>query len=195
MSLRRVLADRLTHGPVSRLLYRNRPLWKRVDFGTVQRGPRRDGVARALTGNLGGEPILLCDEPATAEGIRVTLKELQTSDPDDVVVVSFSEHGTSTHELVGFGVDINDLHASCIPLDELTGLISAIPAMQLICILDCCFSGGALAPRSSTRPRRPRTATTRASAAVKLDAMSGAGRLIVTASAADEPAVALQKED
>lgn len=149
----------------------------------------RDALAlhALFSDNLDGSFKLLCDEDATAGGIPAAFSELQRSEPDDVVVVSFSGHGTSTHELVTHHADVNDLAGSCIPLDELTALISAIPARQLVCILDCCFSGGAGA-KVLNSPRRPRSAGDLRSVAVQLEEVSGAGRLILTASAAVEPA-------
>lgn len=137
--------------------------------------------------NLGDGGSLIRNEEATAQSLRDELRELQSSEAHDIVIVSFSGHGTSTHELVTFDADLDDLAGSCISLDELTDLISRIPARQLVCILDCCFAGGAGA-KVLTSPRRPRSADPLASTAAKLDAMSGSGRLILTAAAAEEPA-------
>jgi helicase len=149
---------------------------------------KRDAVAlhALFSDNLAGSVDLLCDEAATSAAVTTALTELQRSDADDVVVISFSGHGTSTHELVTHDADVNDLAASCISLDALTELIAAVPARQLICILDCCFSGGAGA-KVLNSPRRPRSAALR-SVAAQLEELSGTGRLILTASAADEPA-------
>lgn len=148
----------------------------------------RDALAlhALFSDNMPGSFELLCDEVATAARIRTVLTALQASEPDDVVVISYSGHGTSTHELVTHDADVDELAGSCIPLDELTELISRIPARQLICVLDCCFSGGAGA-KVLNSPRRPRSAGLR-SVAKQLEDLSGAGRLILTASAADEPA-------
>ena len=148
----------------------------------------RDALAlhALFSDNMPGSFELLCDEVATAASIRTALTALQASEPDDVVVVSFSGHGTSTHEIVTHDADLDDLAGSCISLDELTELMSRIPARQLICVLDCCFSGGAGA-KVLNSPRRPRSAGLR-SVAKQLEDLSGAGRLILTASAADEPA-------
>jgi helicase len=136
--------------------------------------------------NLAGSFQLLCDEAATTGAVTAAFKALLESDPDDIVIVSFSGHGTSTHDLVTHDADVNDLGASCISLDALTELLSRVPARQLVCILDCCFSGGAGA-KVLNSPRRPRSAGLH-SVASQLDGLSGAGRLILTASAADEPA-------
>lgn len=140
-----------------------------------------------FTDNLGPGAQLLVNEHATAEALRAHLDRLRTCDADDIVVVAFSGHGTSTHELVTYDANIDDLRGSCVSLDELTDLLSEIPARQLVCVLDCCFAGGAGA-KVLNSPRRPRAVDSLASTAAKLDAMSGTGRLILTAAAADEPA-------
>lgn len=140
-----------------------------------------------FTDNLGDGAELLLNEHATAESLRAALTDLHGCERDDVVVIAFSGHGTSTHELVTHDADIDDLLGSCLALDELTELISEIPARQLVCVLDCCFAGGAGA-KVLNSPRRPRAVDSLASAEAKLDAMSGSGRLILTAAAADEPA-------
>lgn len=140
-----------------------------------------------FTDNLGSGGQLICDDQATAANVRAALVELRTSTADDVVVLSFSGHGTMSHQLVTFDADPDDLAGSCISLDELTDHLARIPARQLVCILDCCFAGGAGA-KVLTSPLRSRSTSSLASAAAKLDAMSGTGRLILTASAADEEA-------
>jgi helicase len=137
--------------------------------------------------NLAGDARLILNEQATATALRAALIDLRRCDTSDVVVIAFSGHGTSTHELVAYDADIDDLHGSCVTLDELTELVSQIPARQLVCILDCCFAGGAGA-KVLNSPRRPRAADVLESASEKLDAMSGRGRLILTAAAADEAA-------
>ena len=60
-----------------------------------------------------------------------------------MAVVAFSGHGSDTHQLVTQDADPYNLSTTALPLDEFTDLISAIPARQLVVILDCCFSGGA----------------------------------------------------
>jgi len=74
--------------------------------------------------NLGPGAELLVDEHATSDALRAQLRSLRDCDPDDVVVVAFSGHGTSTHELVAHDADIDDLSGSCVSLDELTNSLS-----------------------------------------------------------------------
>jgi helicase len=62
----------------------------------------RDATAlhALFTDTLGGETTLLTDGHATAAMIAQCFDRLAASDPDDVVVIAFSGHGTETHEFV-----------------------------------------------------------------------------------------------
>ena len=127
---------------------------------------------------------LLTDDAATRASIQEEFESLAACDPDDVVIVTFSGHGTSTHELVTFDADRDDLSGSCIPLGTLTEWFERIPARRLVCVLDCCFSGGAGAKVLQA------DALMRSldSAEVALGRLSGNGRIIITASTATEEA-------
>lgn len=144
--------------------------------------------ARALhalvSDTLGDGADLLVGARATRAAIEQSLVELQKVDPDDFVVIGFSGHGSETHELVTYDADVYDLNNTCISLDHLTELFRAIPAKQLVCVLDCCFSGamGAKVLHVESRPRKV------LSEAALLDQLAGDGRLILTASTADQPA-------
>src|SRR5689334_10488941 len=146
----------------------------------------RDATAlQALfSDTLGSDTVLLTDEHATRAAIAEQFTQLASCDPDDVVVITFSGHGSETHELVTYDADIHNLATSCIPLDTLTEWFSHIPARRLICILDCCFSGGMGAKVLHV----PIKARELASTEHILDQLSGDGRLIFTASRANEPA-------
>jgi len=152
----------------------------------------RDATAldALFSDNLGGQCTLVTNSDATISCIRQELTRLAASSlKDDVVVVAFSGHGTDTHQLVTYDTDPADLAHTALPLEELTELVSAIPARHLLVVLDCCFSGGAgakvlkahLVPRGS--PRGVPLSTE-----ALLTQMAGAGRLILTASTADQPA-------
>jgi hypothetical protein len=134
--------------------------------------------------NLGDGGELLIGRAATRAEIERRFRQLAEVDPHDVVVVSFSGHGSETHELVTYDADLYDLSGSCIPLDLLTEWFRAIPARRLVCILDCCFSGamGAKVLRVESRPRALRSEES------LLEQLAGDGRLILTASTADQPA-------
>jgi replicative superfamily II helicase len=105
------------------------------------------------------------------------------------VVISYSGHGSDTHELITYDADRDDLASTCLSLDELTELVSAIPARQLVVILDCCFSGGAGAKvlRASRVPRGAGGGVPLSTQAL-LERLAGQGRLILTASTGDQPA-------
>src|SRR5260370_9907373 len=105
---------------------------------------RRDAVAleALFADTLGGATTLLVDEDATRDRIHDAVAALTACGPEDTVVISFSGHGSGTHELVTHDADPGNLSASAIPLDELTDWFSRIPAARLVLILDCCFSGG-----------------------------------------------------
>lgn len=142
-----------------------------------------------FTDNLGGTTALLADDQATTARLRGSLIDLQhTTTEDDVVVITFSGHGSDTHELVTFDTDLDDLPGTALPLSELTDLVSSIPARHLLIVLDCCFSGGAGA-KVLRAPRRPRGgAGGPLSTAALLDRIAGTGRVIVTASSAEQEA-------
>ena len=91
---------------------------------------RRDATAlhALLTDTLGGESEVLVDAAATREGICEQLNRLEKCDLDDVVVVTFSGHGSETHELVTYDADPDDLERTALPLSELTERFSRIPA-------------------------------------------------------------------
>jgi replicative superfamily II helicase len=138
-----------------------------------------------FTDSFEGNSVLLCDTDATTARIRAELDELCKVSKDDVVVITFSGHGTDTHELVTYDTDPDRAPATAISLEELTELFSTIPARRLICVLDCCFSGGAGAKVLHT----PVQSRSLSSADLLIDRLSGDGRLILTASRADEEAL------
>ena len=127
---------------------------------------------------------LLTDCVATRASIREEFERLASSNPDDVIVVTFSGHGTPSHELVTYDADLSNLHGSCISLDTLTEWFALIPARRLICVLDCCFSGSA----GAKVLQAPAIARSVASAEEALSRLSGDGRIIITASHATEEA-------
>ena len=147
---------------------------------------RRDATAlhALFTDTLGGDTKLITDEQATRAAIEEDLGRLTTCDEGDVVVISFSGHGTPTRQLVTYGADLRDLDRSCLPLDVLADWLSRIPARRLICILDCCFSGG-MGAKALEVESTPRDVS---SVEDLLEQMSGEGRLVFTASTATERA-------
>jgi helicase len=147
---------------------------------------RRDAIAlhALFADTLGPGGELLTDEQATRAALVERLERLADSDPDDVVVIAFSGHGTTTHELVTNDANPADLASSGISLSALNEMFVRIPARRLICILDCCFSGGigAKVLQVESVPRHLYSAQN------LLDRLSGRGRLVLTASRANEEA-------
>ena len=141
--------------------------------------------------NLGeANSTLLVDQDATRDAVETSLVELQTrSTPEDVVVVSFSGHGSTTHELVTHDADPDNLPSTSLPLDQFTDLVSAIPARQLVVVLDCCFAGGAGA-KVLNAPLVPRGGLTGLpeSTDARLERMAGTGRLILAAATGEQEA-------
>jgi helicase len=141
---------------------------------------RRD--ARALHGlfadSMGGENALLTDEQATVAAIRNEFEKLMAAEPDDVVVIAFSGHGTETHEIVAYDTDPYDVERTSIPLTTLGEWCARIPCRRMLIVLDCCFSGGigAKALQIDGRARAIDSVDT------KLNLISGEGRVVLTAS-------------
>lgn len=144
-----------------------------------------------FTDTLGSQcqSLILTDEEATRKRIQEEFEELFNCDEDDIVFISFSGHGSETHELVPHDYDSKDVKNTGVPLEELQGWFSKIPAKILILILDCCFSGalGAKALKSEMHPRMAK------STGKLLEELCGEGRIILTASSPDEPAWENQK--
>jgi len=138
---------------------------------------------------LGGDTKLLSNESATKKGIEEELETLLKCNSDDAVVISFSGHGSETHELVPHDYNSIDVKNTAISLEALQEWFEKIPAQTLILILDCCFSGGmgAKVLKVDLQPKIAKSTTT------LLDQLSGNGRIILTASGPGEPAWESQK--
>src|SRR5262249_23071046 len=85
---------------------------------------------------------LLTDEQATRAAFEAKFQALAACGADDVVVIGYSGHGSTTHELLTHDADPKDFPNTAVPLVTLAEWISRIPARRLLCVLDCCFSGG-----------------------------------------------------
>ncbi len=147
---------------------------------------KRDAMAlhALFNDNLGGECVFMADEEATRSAIENELQKLQGCSEDDVVVITFSGHGSPTHELVTHDTVPENLEQTGIPLSLLTEWFSKIPAKKLIFLLDCCFSGG-MGAKVLQVDAIPRDLESEESL---LQKMSGEGRVILTAANAKEPA-------
>jgi helicase len=147
-------------------------------------GARRDALAlHALFKDTlpDIEDTLLLDDAATTSAILSALDAtLSAATADDVVVLSFSGHGTRDHRLVTYDTDLHGLDGTTVPMEELSSRFRSSRAKIIFCILDCCFSGGAPAKVLEDTP------TTRA--ALPLTDLAGEGRILFAASNVNEPA-------
>jgi helicase len=82
---------------------------------------RRDATAlhALFADTFGGESQLLTDSAATVLAIREAFEGLVHSNPNDVIVIAFSGHGTETHELVAHDTETDNLASTAIPLTTL----------------------------------------------------------------------------
>ncbi|MDL2082092.1 DEAD/DEAH box helicase [Streptomyces sp. GXMU-J15] len=134
---------------------------------------------------FGSQPTLLADADATRTNIVANLEQLaSTSTDDDLVVVSFSGHGSTTHELVPCDADRLHLANTGLPLAELATLLNKIPAATLVCVLDCCFSGG-FGAKALVAPVQARDLESESDL---LEQIAGKGRIVLAASAPNERA-------
>ena len=134
---------------------------------------------------MGAGGVLLTDQDATRAGIESAFARLaETAKPDDLVVVEFSGHGSETHELVAYDTVVSDLHLTGIPLDTLGDWLARIPAKRVLCVLDCCFSGG-MGAKGLTVDAIPRAIPSEESL---LNNLAGEGRVILTATLPKERA-------
>lgn len=131
------------------------------------------------------QTTLLINDQATVAGIRGVLENtLGAAGEDDVVILSFSGHGTRNHRLVAYDTrnTASDLGATTIPMEELAAIFKASKARQVVCILDCCFSGHAPARVIEDTPVQRGNF-------FDLEVFDGAGRFLIAASKLDEPAL------
>ncbi len=148
-------------------------------------GCTRDAIAlhALFSDSLPGEiSALLIDDDANTTNIRHALRvTMGRATADDVVIFSFSGHGSHDHRLAAFDTKLADLTATSIGMDELADSFKSTKAKAVLCILDCCFSGGAPAKvlEDSPIPRDP---------SVPLEALVGEGRILLAASGVDQVA-------
>jgi len=148
-------------------------------------GARRDAVAlwSLFCDTLSSiQATKLIDAEATVAAIRQALDEIfYAAGPDDTIVLSFSGHGTRDHRLVAHDTRLDNLAATTIPMSDLADRFKRSQAKAVLCILDCCFSGGAPARVLEDSPlvRDPGS---------PLQELAGKGRILIAASNVDEPA-------
>src|ERR1700739_2037514 len=127
-------------------------------------------------------PALLVDYDASTANIRNALHTtLGAATADDTVVFFFSGHGSHDHRLAASDTELASLSASSIGMEELAQLFKATKAKAVLCILDCCFSGGAPAKvlEDSPVPKDPGT---------PVDVLVGGGRVLLAGSKREKAA-------
>lgn len=149
-------------------------------------GARRDAIALwALFSDAIPDlnARLLTDDEATLSNVRQLFDEtLGAAQADDVVLLSFSGHGTPDHRLVVANSAYENLIDTTIDMAELAARFRETRARAVVCLLDCCFSGGAPARVLDNVPI-PRSAT------IAIAEVGGIGRVLIAASNVDEPAL------
>ncbi|MEU1499649.1 DEAD/DEAH box helicase [Streptomyces sp. NPDC005732] len=144
-----------------------------------------EALSALFSDGFGSEPTLLTDVDATRANIVAELERLAIMSTDkDLVVVSFSGHGSTTHELVPYDADRLHLPETGLPLEELAKLLNKIPAATLVCVLDCCFSGG-FGAKALIAPVQARDLESESDL---LEQIAGKGRIVLVASAPNERA-------
>lgn len=123
---------------------------------------------------------LILDNEATADGIKTALQEtLNVATKDDSVIFYFAGHGTPDHRLVAHNTISDSWGDTTISVEELSGLFKNSKAQSVICILDCCFSGGITARVFENAPI-PRTNS------ASLQTFVGEGQIFIAAADFDE---------
>ena len=148
-------------------------------------GAKRDAVALwSLFSDTvpGVDASLLVDADASIKNVRGIIQEtVAEATKDDTVIVSFSCHGTRDHRIVCHDTDVSDLVNTTISMTELAEAFKKSKAKAILCLLDCCFAGGA--------PARVIDAGAVLRDIVSpLQNIAGEGRILFAASDVDEPA-------
>src|SRR5262249_18509725 len=126
---------------------------------------------------------LLVDQDATRERVLKALDTtLGAAGPQDIVIITFSTHGTRDHRLVVHDTEYANLPASTIEMSEIASRFYSSRAGLVLCVLDCCFSGGAPARvlEESVASRDPGDPVAE---------LVGTGRVIITACAKNQLAL------
>ncbi len=128
---------------------------------------------------------LLVNSQATAGNIRTAIIEsLVGAHPDDDFILFYSGHGSHDHRLAAHDTDCGNLANTTVSMQEIADAFKKSAAKSIICILDCCFSGGAPAKVLEDSPVARDSEN-------PLLVFQGEGRMIIAASNFDEPSYEL----
>lgn len=117
---------------------------------------------------------LLLDENANLNDTRAAIiATLESANPDDVIIISFSGHGSPDGRLAVYDTVKANLTDTSIGMDEISAVFRTTQAKVVLFILDCCFSGNAPAKvlEIDAQPR----------AAFVLNEIFGEGRILLAA--------------
>lgn len=151
-------------------------------------GARRDAEAlwSLFSDTFAGmDARLMVDDEATSANVLDALSDrLGKATSDETVIISISCHGTRDHRLALHDTRRDDLPSSTISMEKLSTLFKGTRARAVLCVLDCCFSGGAPARVIDDSPiaRDPDLA---------MAEIAGTGRILLAASGVNEPALEL----
>lgn len=127
----------------------------------------------------------LTGKEATTEAVRAELtKTLSAATSDDIVIISYAGHGTRDHRLTAYDTAKDSYLDTTIPMAELAEKFRESKAKCIICILDCCFSGGATARVLDYSPIAR-------DSELSLETLAGKGRILIAAANTNEVAYEL----
>ncbi|MBS1701403.1 MAG: DEAD/DEAH box helicase [Armatimonadetes bacterium] len=149
-------------------------------------GAKRDAIAlwSLFKDSLADvDALLIKDDEATANRVYACLNEtLGSATADDTVIFYFAGHGSRDHRIITHDYDKDRAGETSLGMDQIAEAFRQTQAKIALCILDCCFSGEAPA-RVLEDPSIHRSVLS------GVNAFTGGGRILITASAEDEPAL------
>ncbi|CCH29374.1 DEAD/DEAH box helicase [Actinosynnema sp. NPDC047251] len=155
-------------------------------FGRL-RYAKKDAIAlhALFTDTFSENAILMLDSAATKDKLTTEIGHVQAASTDeDVVVITYSGHGTPDGYLATRDARPDHLAETALSLDRLFDLVCRIRAQVVVLVLDCCFSGRAgakvlRAPEHGDSVRGPGSA---------FESVAGDGILVIAAAEADQEA-------
>ncbi len=142
-------------------------------------GARRDALAlwSLFSDSLPEADMkLLLDSEGTTTAIRESLNQtLDSATTEDVVIFYFSGHGSRDHRLITYNTTKETYGDTAIPMVDLATQFKLSKAKIILCVLDCCFSGGAPARILEDTPITREHDTS-------IKSFAGEGRIFIAAS-------------
>jgi Caspase domain len=143
----------------------------------------------------GQHVLVLTDEQATLQQVMSKINYVSNkAQPDDLVVVYFSSHGTSAHDdrnasgddqtgyIVTYDTRMDALFSTAFAMEELKRVLAHLRAQRVVVFLDTCFSGDSL--------RRFKENGSKGLAAIQDDqferVVQGTGRVLIVSSSGSQ---------